>query len=184
LLFVEDIRLVQQTCTWAHVAFDDVAVADFFDEQVDAGRRPEQFSRIWIHTHPGNCPQPSGVDETTFARVFGQSSWAIMFILACGGRSWARLRLNSGPGAELEIANEVSYASPFAAGDHDAWEQEYSANVQQEEPQLPGAVATPDAITSLEERLAWMRQDDWIDYLEQEEHLRSSRYEDNDFATR
>ena len=28
LLFVEDVRLVQQTCTWVHVEFDDQSVAD------------------------------------------------------------------------------------------------------------------------------------------------------------
>ena len=66
LLYVEDIRLVQQTCTSISVAFDDSAVAEFFDEQIDAGRRPEQFGRIWIHTHPGDSAQPSHVDEETF----------------------------------------------------------------------------------------------------------------------
>ena len=35
LLFVEDIQLVEQECSWAHVAFDDDSVADFFDQQVD-----------------------------------------------------------------------------------------------------------------------------------------------------
>ena len=35
LLLVEDIQLVKQTCSWAHVAFDDESVADFFDVQVD-----------------------------------------------------------------------------------------------------------------------------------------------------
>lgn len=46
LLFVEDLQLVNQVCSWAHVAFDDDSVADFFDSQVDAERRPEQFARI------------------------------------------------------------------------------------------------------------------------------------------
>ena len=40
LLYVEDIRLVRQTCTAVSVAFDDTAVAEFFDDQVDAGRHP------------------------------------------------------------------------------------------------------------------------------------------------
>jgi hypothetical protein len=47
LLYVEDIRLVRQTCTAVSVAFDDTAVAEFFDEQIDTGLRPEQFGRIW-----------------------------------------------------------------------------------------------------------------------------------------
>jgi len=39
LLYVEDIQLVRQACSWAHVAFDDDSVADYFDGQVEAGRR-------------------------------------------------------------------------------------------------------------------------------------------------
>jgi hypothetical protein len=93
-LYVEDVALVRQACTAVSVAFDDTAVADFFDDQVDAGRRPEQFARIWVHTHPGDCPHPSGTDEETFARVFGGCDWAVMFILARGGATYCRLRTN------------------------------------------------------------------------------------------
>jgi proteasome lid subunit RPN8/RPN11 len=83
------------------VAFDDTAVAEFFDEQVDAGRRPEQFARIWVHTHPGECPWPSGVDERTFADAFGHCDWSVMFILARGGQTYARLQFRAGPGAQV-----------------------------------------------------------------------------------
>ena len=130
LLLVEDIRLVKQTCTWVHVAFDDAAVADFFDEQVDAGRQPEQFARIWIHTHPGDCPRPSLTDEQTFARVFGRSEWATMFILARGGRAFARLRFNVGPGAAINLPVSIDYTRSFDGCDLADWEQEYLANVQ------------------------------------------------------
>ena len=93
LLLVEDVRLVRQTCDWASVAFDDAAVADFFDEQVDAGRQPEEFGRIWVHTHPGDSAGPSLTDEETFARVFGGCDWAVMLILARAARRYARLRV-------------------------------------------------------------------------------------------
>src|SRR5256885_7445061 len=59
LLFVEDVQLVSQTCTCVHVEFADASVANFFDDQVDAGRRPESFARLWLHTHPCNSPEPS-----------------------------------------------------------------------------------------------------------------------------
>ena len=81
-LLIEDIRLVKQTTTLVSVAFDDESVADLFDELVDEGLRPEQFARVWIHTHPGDSAHPSGVDEETFARCFGTTDWAVMFILA------------------------------------------------------------------------------------------------------
>lgn len=132
LLFVEDIQLVKQTCSWAHVAFDDESVADYFEDQVDQGRQPEQFARLWLHTHPGDCPRPSSTDEETFERVFGRADWAVMFILACGGQTYARLRFNVGPGGAAEIPVEVDYSRPFTGCDSDAWEQAYLANVHPE----------------------------------------------------
>jgi len=63
LLYIEDVELVRQTCDTASVAFDDQAVADYFDRQVDAGRKVCQAGRIWVHTHPGSCPQPSSSSQ-------------------------------------------------------------------------------------------------------------------------
>ena len=54
LLRIEDVQLVQQRCTGASVAFDDLAVACVFDQQVDLGCNPAQFGRIWVHSHPGD----------------------------------------------------------------------------------------------------------------------------------
>jgi hypothetical protein len=111
------------------VAFEDEAVADFFDRQVDRGLRPEQFARIWLHTHPGNCPEPSVTDERTFERVFGRADWAVMFILARGGRTYARLSFNIGPGGAMTIPTCVDYGRAFAGSDAASWEEEYQANV-------------------------------------------------------
>jgi len=129
LLLIEDFIIVKQTATSASINFNDESVADFFDQQVDEGRRPEQFARCWIHTHPGNGPNPSCVDEATFARVFGGSDFAIMMILARGGKAFARLRFNVGPGGDVLIPVEVDYAYSFAASDPEAWELEYRTNI-------------------------------------------------------
>jgi proteasome lid subunit RPN8/RPN11 len=132
LLVVEDFITVRQKVTAVSVAFDDDAVADYFEAQVDAGRIPEQFGRIWMHTHPGNSPEPSGVDEATFSRVFGGCTWAIMFILARGGRTYCRLRFNVGPGGSIAIPTDVDYSQPFAGSDHAAWRAEYERNIHSE----------------------------------------------------
>ena len=124
-LLVQDVRLVRQECTGASVSLDDQAVADFFDHQVDQGQKPEEFARIWVHTHPGDSAQPSLVDEDTFGRVFGRSDWALMFILAQHGQSYARLRFNVGPGGSLVLPVTVDYSQPFGATDHAVWAQEY-----------------------------------------------------------
>ena len=132
LLYVEDVALVKQTCSSVTVAFEDDAVAEFFDLQIDAGRRPEQFGRIWIHTHPGDCANPSSVDEETFSRVFARSDWAVMAIVACGGQTYARLRFHVGPGGSLLLPLAVDYRQPFAASRHDEWTDEYLTCVHPE----------------------------------------------------
>lgn len=143
---------VKQRVSAVSVAFDDDAVADFFDAQVDAGRKPEQFSRIWLHTHPGNCPTPSATDEETFSRVFGGCTWAVMFILACGGQTYCRLRFNVGPGGEVLIPAEVDYSRPFAASDHAAWETEYDRNVHPDRSIARGMnVAAHDTLRSYDD---------------------------------
>ena len=130
LLLIEDIRLIGQRTTIVTVEFDDNGVADFFDEQVDAGLQPENFFRIWLHTHPGDSAQPSGTDEETFARVFGSCDWAVMAILASGGETYARLRFNAGPGGEYELPLRIDYAQPFPAADPEAWQAEYERCVR------------------------------------------------------
>jgi proteasome lid subunit RPN8/RPN11 len=130
LLMVEDFALVLQACTATHVDFEDSSVADYFDAQVDAGRQPQEFSRIWIHTHPGVSAEPSQVDEQTFERVFGSTDWAVMFILARGGQSFARLRYNLGPGADFDLRVEVDFGQSFTGSNEKVWQLEYEQFVR------------------------------------------------------
>lgn len=170
LLLVEDVQLVKQVCSWAHVAFDDESVADYFDRQVDAERRPEQFARIWVHTHPGDCPRPSMTDEETFGRVFGRADWAVMFILACEGQSYARLRFNVGPYAEAEIPVDVDYSRSFGATEPDAWEQEYLANMHAAQPVRSMAAELEPAFASpFDEEPTNSWYESWFDYAAAEE---------------
>ena len=132
LLFVTDFVLVKQKVTCVSISFEDESVADFFDEQVEAGRKPEQFARIWLHTHPGNSPEPSITDENTFTRVFGTCDWSIMCIIAQDGSTYAKLRFNAGPGGEIKIPVCVDYNAEFDAADFEIWQQQYLANVTED----------------------------------------------------
>lgn len=133
-LLVEDVRLVRQLCTSVTVSFVDEAVADYFDACVDQGLSPDRFARVWIHTHPGASPRPSRTDEETFAAAFGRTDWAVMFVLAKEGEKYGRLRFHVGPGGEIELPATVDFASEFGPSDRRAWEAEYAACVQPEEP--------------------------------------------------
>jgi hypothetical protein len=138
LLLIEDVRLIRQWCCPVTVKFDDEAVADFFDAQVDRGLAPERFARIWIHTHPGHSPHPSSTDEETFARCFDSADWAMMFILARGGQTYARLKFRAGPGGALVLPVEVDFQQPFAAAAWAEWDAEYAQAVITE-PEKPAA---------------------------------------------
>ncbi len=163
LLLVTEFVPVKQEVSVASVSFNDEAVAEFFDAQVDLGRKPEQFARIWLHTHPGNSPSPSGTDEETFHRVFGKCQWAVMFILARGGKSFARLRFNVGPGGHTVIPVDVDYSRSFGPTDRESWEIEYHANIT-------GCPDRPLAGSCFgyqnDELSGYSCPDDWIEELE------------------
>jgi hypothetical protein len=126
-LLVIELHLVKQQADWLHVAIDDVALADYFDEQVDMGRQPNEFARVWLHTHPGDSAYPSSVDEATFERAFGNTEGAIMVIVAVGGQVYAR-RNSDGQPERLSLV--VDFSAQFEAADQEAWFEEYTAKVQ------------------------------------------------------
>jgi proteasome lid subunit RPN8/RPN11 len=128
-LIVSELYLIKQKANSVFVSFDDEAIADFFERMVDQGYKPEQFGRLWIHTHPGSSPHPSGTDEATFNRVFGRCDWAVMFILARDGATYARLRFNAGPGGQILIPVGVRWNDLLGDIDEEAWADEYAANV-------------------------------------------------------
>ena len=132
LLFVTDFALVKQKVTAVSVSFEDESVADLFEDQVQIGRKPEQFARIWLHTHPGDSCEPSMTDEQTFARVFGNCDWSVMCVLAQDGSSYARLRFSVGPGGEVKVPACVDYGFEFDAADFEVWQQQYKANVTED----------------------------------------------------
>jgi proteasome lid subunit RPN8/RPN11 len=130
LLCVREFVTVKQQVTAVSVKFDDEAVADFFDTQVDLGRKPEQFARIWLHSHPGSSPEPSIIDEETFERVFGGCQWAVMFVVAQNNKTYTKLSFNVGPGGQVLIPVEIDYYQDFGPSNQKLWDAEYASNVE------------------------------------------------------
>jgi proteasome lid subunit RPN8/RPN11 len=152
LFYIRDFQTVHQVTSSVTVAFDDTAVADFYEAQVDLGRQPQEFSRLWLHTHPGQSPSPSSVDEETFQRVFGDCDWAVMAILAKGGKTYARLRFNIGPGASILIPVQVDYGQAFDGSDWQAWQEEFDLHVHPALPLPPVSSGRPRASAASEDR--------------------------------
>lgn len=137
ILRIEDILVVKQRCSFAFVAFDDAAIADLCDDMADAGVPAQRYLRLWIHTHPGVSVEPSSVDESTFARVFGDCDWAVMAILGRTGRMSARLQFNVGPRGSTELRTRVDWSTwPADATQTSlaerlaAWQEEYASRVE------------------------------------------------------
>jgi proteasome lid subunit RPN8/RPN11 len=130
LLFITDFVTIKQEVTPVTVKFDDEAVADLFETHVDLGRKPEQFARVWLHTHPSDFAEPSVTDEETFLRVFGNCQWAVMCILAKDNQMYTRIRFNIGPGCQIRIPVEIDYIHDFGPSEAEKWSVEYDANVQ------------------------------------------------------
>lgn len=171
LLLVDDILLVKQVCSAVTVEFEDAAVADFADQQIDAGLSPQQFFRVWVHTHPGASPKPSSTDEQTLERVFGRSDWAVMFILAEQGACYARLQFNVGPCGSLELPVEVDFSRPFKGSDVSAWEEEYLQNVTADLPLshlMDDRFWEPRCSDPFDDEVPAAWQDAWYQYADQE----------------
>jgi hypothetical protein len=112
-------------------------------------------------------------DQATFDRVFGRSDWAVMFILADEGQSYARLRFNVGPGAEIEIPVGVDYTRPFGRCDADAWEQEYLTNVQpQTTIHTMSPVLEPVLAPPFYEEPSSEWYESWFDYAQDDDNVK------------
>lgn len=124
-LYVEEVVIIKQTVSRVHFEFDSTAIADYFDDQVDAGRSPNQFARILIHTHPGMGTTPSHTDYKNMKKVFGQCDWAVMIILSDSCEPYAMLTFNIGPRGDVPLKVEIDFSQPFNASNFNNWKEEY-----------------------------------------------------------
>lgn len=109
-LYITDFKVLPQISTKYHTSLDRNGIADYFEEMGEAGHQLSQFGRIWIHTHPVMAAKPSHEDEMTFAEQFDGVDWAVMAIISKTGDTYARLKINTGPGAEIVIPWRIDWA--------------------------------------------------------------------------
>lgn len=128
-MLITDVRLVKQECSVATVELDTEDSGKFVEKMLDEGLAPWQCQNIWIHTHPGNCPEPSGTDEENFKKNFSHPHWAVFFILADGGQTWCEVQFNVGPTCRVSCEHSVIYEGSFQGTNKKAWQEEYEKNV-------------------------------------------------------
>jgi len=127
LYAVVDAVLLPQVAARQWVSLDGPGVADYFDQQVDLGRQPREFARIWFHTHPGPCARPSLTDRTTFGQAFGHTADAVMLIFARCGRTFAQVRSH---GELWPLRVNVDFRRDFRGSSFPEWERAYRHCVQ------------------------------------------------------
>ncbi|HCS54677.1 hypothetical protein [Rubinisphaera sp.] len=60
---------------------------------------------------------------------FGECDWAVMFILARGGKRHAELRWNRMQNMCIRLKTSIDYQQPFPESDYLGWQNEYDENV-------------------------------------------------------
>lgn len=124
-----DFKLIKQKSTLAYTDMDTNAVRDYMEDELMAGRP----IRVWIHTHPGDSATPSHTDEDQLSTYFRGPNYFVMFILAKGGATTCRLRmqppeLNFHVDKELPLGVERLF-EPDRVIDVASWEKEYEDTV-------------------------------------------------------
>ncbi len=130
-LCVLDVSILPQEVSSASIEFSEEGLASFYEDCIDEGLLPEQYSRIWIHTHPSGVYSPSSVDEKTFEDIFGNCDWAVMYIVTKDNREYCALQYNRVPKHRVELGKAiVDFSIPFPASNIFNWEKEIKDNVK------------------------------------------------------
>lgn len=94
-LLVRDVFVPRQRCSVLSTEFDMNDVSDYVTRMCEDGYEVSQVMRVWIHTHPGMSPNPSGVDYQTFEEAYGDSDFAVMCVVGDRRRSTSVLDINT-----------------------------------------------------------------------------------------
>jgi len=147
-LYMEEFHTIKQECTGSSVDIDDEDIGRYFDEQVNRGKQPKDFARIWIHTHPDGVTQPSGVDTNTQESGLGGASWTIMMVVV-GEGAIARIRVIpfGNYATEGEIPVRIDWTErPFGGSDFEGWGREFDKNIKRKA--IVWEVGVTDALIS------------------------------------
>ncbi len=128
---ITDFIILPQTASGGHADLDNMAIAKYTCKMVKSGLQPNQFSRIWFHTHGGSGyfgPHSSTDDDNTFVRAFGQCDWSVMLIFNDAYSVYMELQNNKAHNIGWEIGFEF-WEKPLSKK-HQGWADEFDDNVR------------------------------------------------------
>jgi len=128
-MLIVDFKLVKQECTAASIDMSKEGLDEYINKMMDQNIFPQQCFRYWIHTHPGNSPSPSSVDEKQFDEFMENYPWIVMLIFAQDQSTYCRLGVNQGPGARCKLDVTVDWSIPLEKLEFAPLEEEYLEHV-------------------------------------------------------
>lgn len=131
---ITDFHLIKQECTVVTTEMDSEGLADYLEDMVENGFQPGNCMRVWIHTHPGSSPNPSGTDEDTFKELSSKFAYFVMLIIAEKGAKFGRLAFSQGCGGTASVEWDVDWSVAGEAVDFDEWTDEYNKLVNVRKP--------------------------------------------------
>lgn len=103
----------------------DVEVLEFLAREIERELPVDRCARVWIGTRPGRSARPTSAEVATFARLFGAVPWCVLFLVAHGGATYARLRYKIGPGGDWKIPVVVVEPLAPTSADHDCYPETF-----------------------------------------------------------
>jgi len=128
---VTDFVVLKQESSSATFEFDKEGMEEYLNEMIKAGYSPNECFRVYLHTHPGNCPKPSGTDWDQFKELSEKYPWFAMLIIAKDHSKYGYIKLNQGPGVECEIDWDVDWEIPCEVVDFDELEATFKEKVEE-----------------------------------------------------
>lgn len=129
---ITDFQLVKQACTSVTTDMDKEGMSDFLTNMAEQDIAPAECMRVWLHTHPGSSPSPSGTDEKTFSELLANFPYIVMLIIARGGAKFGRIGFTQGCGGYADVDWDVDWEIAGEAVDFEEWDAEYEAFITEE----------------------------------------------------
>lgn len=131
-----DFVVLPQTSSSCEFDFSPDGMQNYLNEMVDAGISPNNCFRMYIHTHPGNSPQPSSVDNEQFDKLMQDYPWFGMIIFAKDLSTYARVKMTQGCGLEAELDLEIDWDVPCEPVDFNELDKIFDEKVSRKQTKI------------------------------------------------
>lgn len=169
-----DYELLYQESGVASFEFNREKMSDYIEKMSDR-YSPAQCFRVFVHTHPGDCPKPSGTDWETFNSLMSSYPWFGMLIFAKDQSYYFYLKLTQGPGLETEVDLDIDWGISCQPVDFEHLENEYKEKVSIK-PKVFSAIKLPESFRD-QGHLPWDLKARWQNHTSNYTNIKEDRWD-------